>query len=271
MNIDVSVIICTFNRRNLVPRAIESVLSQEDVKLQVVVVDDCSVDGTFEFLKEQYGHKVSIIKTLRNSGVSTSTNLGSRIAIGKFIALLGDDDYWEDRRKLAKQLNKMRKTPSLGLTGTWWTELRIDNQRLVKNPKLHKNRYLMIEKLLMGGGVVCGSTALISRRAWDSVNGMDERHVKGTDSDLFRRIALAGYGVEVINELTTIVDVSHGLMRMTPAENISSLKRSLNANTRVLKKHWLIYLIYPRALAMRVRKIVLLIIKLLIKIIKQII
>lgn len=254
-------IICSYNRKKLVPRAIDSALAQEGVDLEVIVVDDCSDDGTFEYLRERYGSRVKVARTKVNSGVSTATNIGYQESAGQYIALLGDDDYWEDPRKLEKQLMVMEDNPRIGVSGTWWIELREGGERVEKTPTLSKSRYFLKERMLAGGGVVCGSTPLITRQAWDAVGGMDEKQLKGTDSDLFRRVALSGFDVNVLRDITTVVDVSHGLARMTPVQTRERVKKALNSHWHITKKYYRSYLCHPRALAVRLRSMIKLAIK----------
>lgn len=261
MNSKISVIICTYNRRDLVPRAIENALAQEDVSLEVIVVDDCSDDGTVGYLQERYGSQIKVASTNINSGVSTATNVGFQQSTGEYIALLGDDDYWEDSHKLAKQLQVMKNNPRIGVIGTWWVELREGGERVKKTPMPPKSRYFLKEQMLAGGGVVCGSTPLICRQAWDAVGGMDETQPKGTDSDLFRRIALSGYDINLLHEVTTVVDVSHNLPRMTPLSDKINLVRSIKGHINVLRKSNVIFLVYPRALFVRLKRLMLCLIK----------
>ena len=251
----VSVIICTYNRRVKLERAIESALFQKDCDVEIIVVDDCSSDGTYKFLKNHYGNSIQTLSTGTNSGRAAGSNLGFRYAKGKFIALLDDDDYWIDPRKLKKQLDVMESNSSIGVLGTWWIDLFKENVELEKKPVAPENRYLMIERLLKTGGVVSGSTPIIARKAWESVNGMDVKQVRGIDSDLYRRIALAGYRVAVLPEITTVADCSHSI-RMSNARRRNSLKMHIKANIYVLKKHWKHYFFFPRALLSRLISII---------------
>lgn len=251
----VSVIICTHSRKGLVGRAIDSALCQEGCSLEIIVVDDCSYDGTFEYLKEYYDGHIKLLSTEANSGRAVASNLGFEHSTGNFIALLDDDDYWIDSCKLKKQLDIMWANPMLGVLGTWWIELKSNDVKEEMKPIPSRNRYLLIEKLLMGGGVVSGSSPLIARAAWERVGGMDVKHVKGIDSDLYRRIALSGYDVDVLKEVTTVADASHEYSRMTPVQSRRQIVRALSANTRVLKKYFFYYFKYPRALIVRIKSI----------------
>jgi len=261
LSLQVSIVICTYNRKNLVTRAIDSALAQNEVLLEVIVVDDCSNDGTYENLSKSYGDKIKLVKTDMNSGVSIATNEGYRHCEGDYIALLGDDDYWVDPLKIAKQLAIMEENPRIGVTGTWWVELRKKNIRAEKKPFLPKGRYFIKERMLMSGGVICGSTALVSRIAWEAVSGLDEKQLKGTDSDFFRRIVLSGFDVLVFNDLTTAVDVSHGMRRMTNAEDMVALKINIKSHVNVLRKFFYIWILYPRAFFYRAKIIFLVYIK----------
>jgi len=248
----VSVIICTRNRGTLVKRAIDSVFRQKACNIEIIVIDDASSDGTSEVLKETYRSDIQVLSNQMNFGVAASSNFGFREAKGAFIALLGDDDYWTDSLKIRKQLDLMLSYPTLGVTGTWWLELKADSTGTEKRPIPPSTRYHMVNRLLASGGFICGSTALVAREAWQAVDGMDTSQIKGTDSDLFRRIALAGFDVNLIQETTTCVDTGHGLERMTPTNNIAGKRRQLRGQLQVVRKHNLLYLKYPQALVVRI-------------------
>jgi glycosyltransferase involved in cell wall biosynthesis len=91
----VSVVIPTFNRRHLILRAIESVVRQTYPRVEVIVVDDASTDGTVEFLESRrFKRPFRVIRLEQNSGPSAARNKGIAHASGKYVALLDSDDYW---------------------------------------------------------------------------------------------------------------------------------------------------------------------------------
>lgn len=87
----ISVIIPTFNRADLLPRAIRSALAQHGVRTQIIVVDDGSTDTTRQtvaaFPSVHYYYQP-------NGGQAAARNLGLRYATGSFVASLDSDDYW---------------------------------------------------------------------------------------------------------------------------------------------------------------------------------
>ena len=106
---DISVVIPTCNRYNFLKRAIESVLAQNYLPKEIIVVDDGSSDATsqikkdFEFIKYIYQE---------NSGVSLARNKGIQNATNPWIAFLDDDDTWK-KNKLEKQLNIMKNSNAI--------------------------------------------------------------------------------------------------------------------------------------------------------------
>lgn len=94
-----SIVITTYNRLNLLKRAIDSALAQT-IACEVVVVDDCSTDGTQAYVQEQCevlassGDKRLVYhRNLQNLGHSKSVNAGVEQATGDWIKPLDDDDY----------------------------------------------------------------------------------------------------------------------------------------------------------------------------------
>jgi len=90
-SIEVSVIIPTYNRRELVQRALRSVLAQTRRVDEVIVVDDGSTDGTGEALAAAFGDRIVYLRQ-SNAGVSAARNRGLALARGRYLALLDSDD-----------------------------------------------------------------------------------------------------------------------------------------------------------------------------------
>lgn len=105
--VDVSVVIPTYNRARFIGNAIESVLCQEGVSLEVVVVDDGSTDNTAEIVAA-FGSRVRFFEQ-ENAGASAARNTGIRQSTADTIAFLDSDDLWLPG-KLKHQLTEMRET-----------------------------------------------------------------------------------------------------------------------------------------------------------------
>ncbi len=95
----VSALIATYNRREHVLRAIDSVLGQTVPVDEIVVVDDGSTDGTADVLSARYNGKVRVVRQA-NAGVSGARLRAIREARGEWIAFLDSDDEWlPDRQR----------------------------------------------------------------------------------------------------------------------------------------------------------------------------
>ncbi|KKQ97176.1 MAG: hypothetical protein UT22_C0016G0010 [Parcubacteria group bacterium GW2011_GWC2_39_11] len=104
----VSIIISTCNRVDYLKKAINSALWQTYKDIELIIVDNGSTDGTFEFISELI-KKDSRIKFIDNKSHPFSrggaSNKGINFAAGKYIARLDDDDYWADQKKIEKQIS----------------------------------------------------------------------------------------------------------------------------------------------------------------------
>lgn len=96
-NPKVSVVLPTYNRAQLLVRAIDSVLNQTYQDFELIVVDDASTDETASVLQkyEKLSSKIKVIRLKENQGVSVARNLGNEAAQGKYIAILDSDDIFK--------------------------------------------------------------------------------------------------------------------------------------------------------------------------------
>lgn len=108
----VSVIISTYNRAYMLRDALASVFAQTYQDFEVIVVDDGSTDATRDVVGE-YGGRVHYIYQ-QNEGYCRARNSGIRVARGKYIAFLNDDDVWLPR-KLEIQVHVLETRPEISL------------------------------------------------------------------------------------------------------------------------------------------------------------
>ncbi len=101
----VSVLLPAFNARGLVGRAIDSVMAQTHTRLELIVVDDASSDGTAQFVADRYRNesRVHVVRSPINGGPARARNIGLGEARGAWVALVDADDAWRPER-LARML-----------------------------------------------------------------------------------------------------------------------------------------------------------------------
>ena len=106
---ETSVIIPTYNRADVLSRAIESVLEQSYQDFELIIVDDGSTDGT-ESVVHQYDDDRLIYITQSNAGANAARNRGIKAATGEYIAFLDSDDEFLPL-KLARCVNVLSQAP----------------------------------------------------------------------------------------------------------------------------------------------------------------
>lgn len=109
----VSVIMPCFNHSLFVGESIEAVLAQTFSDLELIVIDDCSRDGSRKIIEkyERSDSRVRAIYHEANLGASRSRNDGIKAAKGAFLAFCDADDVWMPV-KLERQLELLEKNPS---------------------------------------------------------------------------------------------------------------------------------------------------------------
>jgi len=108
----VSIIIPTYNRRQLLRRALTSALSQSYTNIEVIVIDDGSQDGTNEVITQINDPRVRYLWRQENRGIGFSRAEGIDNSIGEIIALLDSDDEWMDG-KLKAQVELLVNHPEI--------------------------------------------------------------------------------------------------------------------------------------------------------------
>ena len=135
----ISCIVPVYNGERFLSEALDSILGQTYRKLEVIVVDDGSADGT-ESVAKRYGEKIRYCRQ-PNAGAPAARDEGIRIAKGELVAFLDADDLWHPE-KLERQQARFQARPELDLCFThakhfWVGEMEEEEQRF-QNHRLNQ-------------------------------------------------------------------------------------------------------------------------------------
>ncbi|SFU95525.1 glycosyltransferase family 2 protein [Halomonas korlensis] len=195
MEYDITVITPVYNGEDYIRKCIESVLNQDGVKVQHIVVDDGSVDGSYEAAR---GYNcVSLIKQ-KNAGAPSARNLGLTKALGNYIKFLDADDYLLpgclEKQFHAAEMNE-GKVINYGFRDIVWEHRRICKRKTLRanlddavaSGSLPQQVSRRISKNLMT------SLPLYPAKAIKKVGGFDLRLMSSQEWNLNIRLAIAGY------------------------------------------------------------------------------
>jgi glycosyltransferase involved in cell wall biosynthesis len=177
----VSVVITTYNRRQYVRAALESVLAQDYRDKEIIVIDDGSTDGSADELSGlplQYVWK-------ENGGISSARNLGISLSKGDLIAFLDVDDLWK-KNKLSTQVRLMGEEASpVSYTDEVWMR----NGKWLNQCHRHRKYSGMIYRHCLPLCIISPSSALVGREVFNEVGLFDESLPVCEDYDMWLRVA----------------------------------------------------------------------------------
>ena len=199
----ISAIIPTFNRAHLLPRAVDSILSQTLPPHSVILVDDGSTDGTEKLIKKNYPE----IKYLKqdNLGVSAARNAGITATSCEWLAFLDSDDEWLPE-KLARQMEVLNLAPAMKICHS--DEIWIRNGKRVNPLKKHSKSGGWMFKKALPICCISPSSAMIHRSVFDNVGLFEESLPACEDYDLWLRVT-SSYPVLYISEKLVVKHGGH--------------------------------------------------------------
>ncbi|HTU66384.1 MAG TPA: glycosyltransferase [Steroidobacteraceae bacterium] len=214
----VSIIIAAYNCEAFIGAALETCLRQTHPKVEVVVVNDGSKDGTGEILK-RYGGRIRVIEQ-KNGGLANARNTGVREARGEYIAWMDADDLVHPE-KVATQVAAFRARPDLVLVSSDFSAFRSEEEGDYEASHIrsyydayrrlggHESIYPMrtpvdytaaapavlsgdVADQLLYGNFVHPPTVMTTRAAMIKAGAFDESLRYSSDYDLILRLARLG-------------------------------------------------------------------------------
>lgn len=192
----VTIVIPTYNRALLLRRALMSARAQTYPRIEIIVVDDSSTDGTPEVVAE-FGDTVRYVRGFKE-GCAGAKNRGLAAASGELITNLDDDDLFLPE-KVERQVEFLVRTPQAGICGTGVEFMDQAEHLMHVNIPPPLTRRSQILRLLRGCPFV-QSSVMIRRECHERLGGY--RLIRAEDYDFWLRVALH-YEVGVLPELLT--------------------------------------------------------------------
>jgi glycosyltransferase involved in cell wall biosynthesis len=181
---DVSVVLPTHDRRDLLGRTLRTVQWQRGVHFEVIVIDDGSTDGTRDAVSKLADSRIRYVRNETAMGVASARNRGLEEARGNWIAFVDDDDLWAPD-KLSEQLTAaFREDRPWAYTGA----VKIDSAERVVGGRPPPPPDRVAERLPRWNSVPGGCSGVMASRALlAKVGGLDPTLVNLADWDLWIR------------------------------------------------------------------------------------
>jgi glycosyltransferase involved in cell wall biosynthesis len=220
----ISVYMPTYNRSAMMQRAVNSVLAQDYPNFELLIVDDCSPDDTWQVLNQLYAEhpQIRLFRQEKGQGACAARNLAIKAAAGEFVTGIDDDDEFLPNR-LSSMMAAYDDQYSCVCTGYFW------DYGSVRKALYTEQKVVRLPEVL---DVHCLSNqALVRTSRMLAQGGFDETLAAFQDYDMWLRM-VAAYGPALrLAEASYIVHVGHELGRIT-----TSPKR-LQAQSQFVEKH----------------------------------
>ena len=231
----VSVIIPTYNSEKFISKTIDSCLRQTHSEIEILIIDDNSLDGTKQVIKSYKDPRIKYYLHERNLGVAASRNTGIRNASGDFIAFLDHDDEWMPE-KTAHQLEVFKNSAlEIGLVFTTGCSEYAHNlikekapTGIVYNPK--KDSFFPLKK-----SIAPPSSWMLPRAVVNEIGDFDTSIYSWDDCDYSTRVSLK-YPVYFLNENLVIWHILPGHLGIVSYKTIKGKEIFLNKYFDFIKK-----------------------------------
>jgi glycosyltransferase involved in cell wall biosynthesis len=183
----ISIIIPTYNRPSLLPRAVRSALAQTVEDIEVVVVDD----GSPVPVNLPEHPRLRVVRLPENRGTAAARNAGAKAARGRYITYLDDDDQLLPQMaevSLTALANTTLPQPVAALSGLEVIGLdgKVDQTRIP--PTLPRGKHFFLEEIEPEQSFLSKQTLVVERELLLGMGGYDESFSSRVHTEIFLRL-----------------------------------------------------------------------------------
>lgn len=188
--LDVSVVMCVYNGATTLQAALKSVLTQRDVDLELIVIDDGSTDGGWETISRAAAADERVRAFRKsNDGVCAARNDGVSVARSELVAFIDHDDLFLPG-KLSKQVQHLRENPDVAVSSTFGWRIGDGGHRLSAFDVGPTSREQYEVLRAAGEPMYLLASSVVARKAVLTAAGsFRSEYTPAEDVDLWTRIA----------------------------------------------------------------------------------
>lgn len=212
----VSIILPTYNRADLLPAAIETVLNQTYSNWELIIWNDGSTDATKSILKKYSDLRIRCIEDV-NHGKSWALNRGIEVSSADYIAFLDDDDQWTPQ-KLQLQVKAMENHPDVEMLFGNYDNLNLSTGRRgqgfqqnqaglsqVKVVRSQTDKLNLVQDGFLKGiareNFIAFDSVLIRKKTIQKIGDFNENLRNGEDFEYWWRLGLTGAKIAYMDDV----------------------------------------------------------------------
>jgi|SaaInl8_200m_RNA_FD_contig_61_490630_length_1751_multi_5_in_0_out_0_1 glycosyltransferase involved in cell wall biosynthesis len=223
----VTICITTYNRKELLPLTLKSILNQTYKDIEIIIVDDFSSDGTQELIENEllkWDRRIKYVRHSKNNGLAFGRNTAINNAKGKYFTFCDDDDEWEDN--FIEEFVKI--ADSYGVSWCFYCGCKYKNL-LGTMINIIYDFEGTIKEHIKNGYTPPVASQFYRLESLKEINGYNENIKSGVDHDLWLRLATININIKSIPKALSIPNANARQERMTTnyEKRINGIKSSL--------------------------------------------
>tara|TARA_Y100000816_G_C26087606_1_gene574176 strand:- start:814 stop:1707 length:894 start_codon:yes stop_codon:yes gene_type:complete len=228
-----SIVIPTFNRKLQLERAIKSVINQTYNNWELIIIDNNSIDGTEDLIKNINNSKIKFYQINNNGIIAKSRNLGIKKSNGEYVCFLDSDDWWYNDKlfKLFKNIN-----------GSDFLYHNMDvysnGIKTSKKMRVRKVKKPVVQDLLINANAIINSTVCVKTKILKEVGMLDESEDISSveDYDLWLRIGNKTDNFKLINENLGGYEIHENNMSNFSIDSIKKIEKVYEKNIKYISE-----------------------------------
>lgn len=225
----VSALLTTCDRGGVLIKAVESLHAQSLSDWELIIVDDSANSETAEAVKQfSSDARIKYFHREKKGSIANASNFGLARATGEYVAILDDDDWWIDQKKLEKQIAFLETHPEYAGCGGGIVAVNPEGKELFKTLKPREDADIRNRALY--ANPMANSTTVFRRAAAEKAGNYDETLKQFADWDFWLKLGTVG-------KLYNFPEYFTSYMVWERGASFSKQRESAQAAFRIVKRH----------------------------------
>lgn len=240
----VSIVIPVFNQLEYTKQCIDSINNTVNEKIELIIVNNASTDGTINYLNEYKSGKIrlKIFNNNENLGFPAAVNQGILGSTGKYVVIANNDIVFTETW-LERMISVAESEPEIGIVGPVSNEVsglqKDENAKYSTIEEMHKYAGVLRERnkgIYQNFPRLAFLCTLIKRDVIDTIGGLDERFSPGNyeDDDFCLRAQLAGFKTVIAKDIF----IHHYGSKSFKADGVKKYADRLEKNKNIFIDKW---------------------------------